>query len=454
MPDSNSPNSTTALTREIGNWIASFDGSELGAIPIRWAKHCLLDWLGVTLAGTKDPLVDILVDDAIFSGETGQAPILGRDTRTTQSFAAMINGAASHALDYDDVNKRLHGHPTVPVLPALLAVAEQNGASGRDLLEAFCVGYEVECLIGEMMGLAHYDHGWHATATVGTFGAAAGASRLLGLDANQASMAIGIAGTQAAGLKSMFGTMCKPLHAGKAAMNGLMAARWAGRGFTSRNDVLECLQGFGLTQSTEFTPLSIRPVAKALYAVEQNLFKYHAACYLIHSSIEAANSLRDKYEFTPADIETISTHVAPGHRSVCDIPEPKTGLEVKFSIRHCIAMALSGLDTSDDNAYTDEIASRDDLKALRRKVDVDATALDNRYAAKLNIKLMNGLELSTTADVGLPATDLDAQEARLVDKFTRLPTPVIGQGRAVTAVNLVRDLENQDNIVTLIKAVE
>ena len=133
---------------------------------------------------------------------------------------------------------------------------------------------------------------------------------------------------------------------------------------------------FGLTQSTEFTPLSIRPDAKALYAVEQNLFKYHAACYLIHSSIEAANLLRDQYEFTPADIATISTHVAPGHRSVCDIPEPKTGLEVKFSIRHCIAMALSGLDTSDDNAYTNEIASRDDLKALRRKVDVNATATD------------------------------------------------------------------------------
>ena len=454
MPDSNSTNATEAPTREIGDWIASFDGAELGAVPIRWAKHCLLDWLGVTLAGSNDPLVDILVDDAISTGESGQSPLVGRGTRTTQSFAAMINGAASHALDYDDVNKRLHGHPTVPVVPALLAIAEQNGASGRDLLEAFCVGYEVECLIGEMMGLAHYDHGWHATATVGTFGAAAGASRLLGLNANQATMAIGIAGTQAAGLKSMFGTMCKPLHAGKAAMNGLMAARWAGRGFTSRNDVLECVQGFGLTQSTEFTPLPIRPNANALYAVEQNLFKYHAACYLIHSSIEAANSLRDQYEFTPADIATISTHVAPGHRSVCDIPEPKTGLEVKFSIRHCIAMALSGLDTSDDNAYTNEIASRHDLRALRRKVDVNATATDNRYAAELNIKLINGRELSTTADVGLPATDLDAQEARLIDKFTRLANPVIGQDRATTTINLVRDLENQNNIDALMKSVE
>ena len=110
MPDSNSTNAIVAPTREIGDWVASFDGAELGAVPIRWAKHCLLDWLGVTLAGSNDPLVDILVDDAISTGESGQSPLVGRHTRTTQSFAAMINGAASHTLDYDDVNKRLHGH--------------------------------------------------------------------------------------------------------------------------------------------------------------------------------------------------------------------------------------------------------------------------------------------------------------------------------------------------------
>ena len=199
-------------TQDIGRWVAEFDASDLNITPIRWAKHALLDWLGVTLAGAQDPLVDILTSDALESGEEGQASLIGRNAQTTATFAAMINGAASHALDYDDVNKRLHGHPTVPVVPALLAMAQQNGTSGRNILESFIVGYEVECLIGEMMGLAHYDHGWHATATVGTFGSAAGVARLLGLNAEQATMALGIAGTQAAGLKSMFGTMCKPLH--------------------------------------------------------------------------------------------------------------------------------------------------------------------------------------------------------------------------------------------------
>ena len=212
-------------TQAIAAWTAGVDSGEFGERPVRWAKHALLDWLGVTLAGTRDPLVDILVSDAIAEGETGSARLIGREECVTPSFAAMINGAASHALDFDDVNKRLHGHPTVPVVPALLAVAEQKTISGRAFIDAFIVGYEVECLIGEMMGLDHYDHGWHATATLGTFGAAAGCARLLGLDADKTAMALGIAATQAAGLKSMFGTMCKPLHAGKAAMNGLMADR-------------------------------------------------------------------------------------------------------------------------------------------------------------------------------------------------------------------------------------
>ena len=233
---------TATPTRDLAAWIASVKSSEMGDRPRRWAKHAILDWFGVTLAGATDPLVGILAEDALDSGEAGASRLVGRSEKVSPSFAAMINGAASHALDYDDVNKRLHGHPTVPVVPAVLALAEQKGLSGKDVVEAFIVGYEIECLIGEMMGMSHYDHGWHATATVGTFGAAAGCARMLGLDSEKSAMALGIAATQAAGLKSMFGTMCKPLHAGKAAMNGLMAARWAARGFTSRADALDLLQ--------------------------------------------------------------------------------------------------------------------------------------------------------------------------------------------------------------------
>ncbi len=457
MPD-NDPDYSFAKfnnpTREIGSWIAEFNSNKLNNLAIRWAKHAVLDWFGVTLAGTKDPLVDILASDAVKAGETGPARLIGRNARATTTFATLINGAASHALDYDDVNQRLHGHPTVPIVPAILAIAEQNGASGRSVLEAFVVGYEVECLIGEMMGLAHYDHGWHATATVGTFGAAAGAARLLGLSAEQASMALGIAATQAAGLKSMFGTMCKPLHAGKAAMNGLMAARWAGQGFTSRDDVLECAQGFGLTQSTEFKALPIRPNQSHPFAVEENLFKYHAACYLIHSSIEAVNGLKTEHNFKAADVTSVRARVDSQHRKVCDILEPRTGLEIKFSLRHCVAMALSDLDTSDRDIYTDELANREDLIMLRQKVELEDKSHNNRYAAEVVINLNNGTSLMKFFDVGTPANDIDAQEARLADKFLCLASPIISDKRAKAALEAVNSLETAANIEPLMILVE
>ena len=440
-------------TLDVARWVAETPTADFGASPRRWASHAVLDWLGVTLAGATDPLIDILVDDAREGGEAGRAHLVGRKATSTPAFAAMINGAASHALDYDDVNKRLHGHPTVPVVPALLAMSASRPITGAQLLDAFIVGYEVECLIGEMMGMAHYDHGWHATATIGTFGAAAGCARLLGLDAEKSAMALGIAATQAAGLKSMFGTMCKPLHAGKAAMNGLLAARWAARGFTSRADALECAQGFGATQSTEFHALPIRPDASAPYAVEQNLFKYHAACYLTHSSIEAIRALQARHPFEAADVASVRTRVDAGHRKVCDIPEPKTGLQVKFSIRHCIAMALSGIDTSDREIFTEATANRPDLMDLRRKVEVEDKVHDSRHAAEIVINLKDGRSLVQFFDVGVPADDLDAQEGRLTAKFRRLAEPVIGAARTEETLGLVKDLDGAASLAPLLNAV-
>ncbi|MEQ8504526.1 MAG: MmgE/PrpD family protein [Rhodospirillales bacterium] len=456
MPDTHqnaqAGSKTETPTQDLADWIADVPSADFTDRPRRWAKHAILDWFGVTMAGATDPLVGILAAEAIDAGEGGNAKLVGRKETVTPNSAAMINGAASHALDYDDVNKRLHGHPTVPVVPAILALAEQKGLSGRDVVDAFIVGYEAECLIGEMMGLAHYDHGWHATATVGTFGAAAGCARMLGLDAEKSAMALGIAATQAAGLKSMFGTMCKPLHAGKSAMNGLMAARWAARGFTSRADALECAQGFGATQSTEFHGLPVRPDASAPFAVEENLFKYHAACYLTHSSIEAIRALQASHPFKAEEVTGVRTFVDAGHRKVCDIPEPETGLQVKFSIRHCIAMAISGLDTGDREIYTETTAARPDLVDLRRKVEVEDKVHDNRHAAEIVIDLADGRSLVQFFDVGMPADDLEAQEARLTAKFRRLAEPIIGADKAAQVEQLVLGLDDAKTVAELMDA--
>ena len=260
------------------------------------AKQCLLDFLGVTLAGASEPLTAILHAEALAEGGNPQASLIGLPGKVTATQAALINGSASHALDYDDVQLFMMGHPSVPVAPVVFALAEQYGKSGADLITAFVAGFETECRIGASVSPSHYAAGWHATATLGCFGAAAAAANLLRLDADVTAMALGIAGTQASGFKSMFGTMCKPFHAGHAAMSGLMAARLAARGFTSRPDVLEVEQGFGETQSKGLKPEAALAAPKGGSHIRSTLFKYHAACYLTHSSLEAAHGLRRQHD--------------------------------------------------------------------------------------------------------------------------------------------------------------
>src|ERR1700759_5464060 len=253
-----------------------------------WARQCVLDTIGCTLAGASDPLVTILLADMREQGGAAAATVIGRSGRLPVASATLVNGAASHALDFDDVNLAMPGHPAVAILPALLALAEEIGAPGDDVLTAFVAGYELQCRIGRTIAPGHYDGlGFHATATVGSFGAAASCAHLLGLDLDRFAAALGIAGTQAAGLKSMFGTMCKPLHAGKAAYHGLMAAKLAARGFTSRADVLECGQGFARTHSPDFNPRRAFDTPPNDWWIASNLFKYHASCYMTHAAIES-----------------------------------------------------------------------------------------------------------------------------------------------------------------------
>src|SRR5689334_11557794 len=290
------------VTRELAQRAASLRYDELPLDVRRWARHCVLDWLGVTLAGAREELSQILAADAAEQGGTPLARLIGRDAIVPTQQAALVNGAASHALDYDDVNMTLGGHPTVAVLPAVLALCEARGANGAALIAAFVAGYETLCRVGALVAPGHYARGYHATGTVGGFGAAAACAHLLGLDAAGTATALGIAGTQAAGLKSMFGTMCKPLHAGKAAQNGLLAASLAARGFTSRGDVLECPQGFAATQTPDFRPAAILDDPPPGFHVLNNLFKYHAACYLTHAPIECARRLRREHDFAGDDV--------------------------------------------------------------------------------------------------------------------------------------------------------
>jgi 2-methylcitrate dehydratase PrpD len=278
------------------------------------AKTCLLDWLGCALAGSREPLTDILAAEV---DADGPATLIGRDRGASPHWAALVNGAAGHALDYDDTHLHMSGHPTAPVAPAVLALAESSGSSGRDIVAAFVAGVETECRLGAVMGAGHYAVGWHATGTMGTFGAAAACASLLGVAEERWLHAFGLAGTQAAGLKSVFGSMAKPLHAGKAAANGLLAARLAANGFTSNPDIVDTHQGFAVTHTSTFRP-DVLDHLEDRWLVAETLFKYHASCYLTHSAMEATRALGVRAD----DVESARVIVPPGHMDVCGIPEP------------------------------------------------------------------------------------------------------------------------------------
>jgi 2-methylcitrate dehydratase PrpD len=342
----------------------------------------------------------------------------------------------------------MNGHPTVPVAPVAIGLAEALGSTGREALLAFIAGVETECRVGRLMGPSHYAKGWHATATFGTFGAMAAAAKLLKLDDEQTRHAFGLAGTQAAGLKSVFGTMSKPLHAGKAAQNGLLAARLASRGFTSDTEILDSDQGFAATQSTTVSREAALVDPSQLFYVTDALFKYHAACYLTHNAIEAAGTLRAANRFKADEVEAVRVHVNAGHMGVCNIAEPRTGLECKFSLRMTTALALSGEDTFQEALFSDATATRADLVGLRGRVSVipDATG----PGSTVEIALKDGRILAETVDVARPVRDLDAQQAQIERKFRHLAEPALGAPAAARIIEICRNLEAAPDLAGLL----
>jgi 2-methylcitrate dehydratase PrpD len=442
ITDITSQGMSDGLTRALAEQARTLSYTDLPDDVRMLARQCVLDYVACTLAGAKDELTDILLAEAQEQGGGPIATVIGHSTRLPVLSAALVNGTASHALDFDDVNMAMTGHPSVVLLSALLAVAEERGSSGRDVLTAFVAGYELQCRLGLLLAPGHYNVlGFHATGTLGSFGAATACAHLLGLDAEKFATALGIAGTQAAGLKSMFGTMCKPLHAGKAAYHGLLAARLAQRGFTSRGDVLECPQGFARTHSPDFNPADALAEPPGGFHIRNNLFKYHAACYMTHAPIEAARKLREQHGLTPDSIARIRLSLDETCDRICNIPAPRTGLEAKFSLRLTTAMALAGVNTGGLASYSEATAVDPTLIALRDKVEFNFQNGRPNTIADLELVLTDGRRVTATHDSGVPATDIAEQGRRLEEKFTSLAEPILG---AATARDLVDQIGRFD----------
>src|SRR5438034_7111137 len=297
------------------------------------ARRAILDCVGVMLAGAAEPAARIVQQIAESEGGAPLATIVGTRRRTGAVWAALANGTAAHALDFDDTNFAMLGHPSAPVLSAALAAGELALADGRAVVHAFLLGFEVETTLAEVLNPAHYERGWHATCTLGTMGAAAAAARLLGLDAGQTRTALAVAASQASGLKENFGTMTKPFHAGHAARSGVLAALLAREGWTASDQAIEGPQGFlhvlGAGQ------LRMEPLA-TLGAPWKILtsgvaVKPYPSCACTHSIIDSALELRRIHAIAPEQVEHVTVGVAASVRRILIHSNPRIGLEAKVS---------------------------------------------------------------------------------------------------------------------------
>ncbi len=327
----------------------------------------LLDWAAVGLAGRDEPVSQILRAQALEEGGAEQANMFGLKQQVPARMAALVNGATSHALDYDDTHFAHIGHPSVAVIPAALAVAQLRDSGGRSFQEAALVGVEASIRIGMWLGRSHYQAGYHQTATAGAFGACLAATRLLDFRAEQVEMALGLVSTRSSGLKSQFGSMGKPLNAGIAAANGVEAALLVAKGFVSVPSALEDPQGFGSTHSGEALAEAFSGLGEEwLFPTVQH--KFHACCHGLHSALEAIEQIKKYVDLN--QLERIVIHTHPRWMTVCNIKHPKTGLEAKFSYRAAIGLSLLGFDTGVIETFSDRLAADVELLKMMQKIDV------------------------------------------------------------------------------------
>lgn len=362
-----------------------------------FGRLSLADWAACGIAGAAEPVARLTRGLVVEEAGVPQASLFGGG-RVPARAAALANGTASHALDYDDTHFAHVGHPSVAILPAALAMGQARGAALPDIIAAFLIGAEASVRFGLVLGAGHYNRGFHQTATAGAIGATVAAGRLAGLDRDGMGRALGLVASRAAGVRAQFGSMGKPWNAGIAAAAGVECALLAAAGMTAASDGLFGPQGMVATHSD--APGDWPDTADFLFADVK--YKLHACCHGTHAMIEGLLALGALSEVTALHLRT-----APRWMTVCNIPTPRTGLEVKFSYRWLAAMVLSGRPTADEAAYTDACAMDPALAALAARVQVTADSSLTDLQAAGEVVLEDGRTLPFAFDLGrfeAPAT--------------------------------------------------
>jgi len=448
--DQNLSRDAVTLTKTLCTHLAA---AQFGDLPER-ARHAarrgVLDWIGCALAASRHPEIDILLAVLAETGGRPQATVLGRRLRLGLLDAPLANGQMGHLLDFDDTHMggQVGGvvlHTSSPVLAALLALAEGTPVAGAELMLAYAVGFEAGVRSGRTAP-GHHKGGWHLTGTLGSIAAGAACGRLLGLDAQQLTYAMGIAATQAGGLQQNRGTMCKSFHAGKAAANGALAALLAERGFDSSQEIIEGKRGFARIYSDVAAPEQLTDGLGKSWLIETNGHKPYACGVVLHPLIDAMIALRGRID--PGAVSEIALRVHPLVLSITNVVEPASGLQSKFSYRHSAAVALAD-GAAGIAQYADARAADPSVAALRRKVQAVADETLRKDAAYAAV-VAGGVRHEAHVAHASGTTDNPMSDAAIEAKFLANATPAIGEERARQASELVWSLEKCADVRELI----
>ena len=420
-------------TRTLARYAAAIRFEDLPAPVVHEARRALVNWAGCAIGASAHETVDNAWRAMRPFAGAPQAALLGRRERTDILHAALVNGISSHVLDFDDTHPDVFVHPSGPVASALFALAEHRRASGHEFMAAFVAGVEVECRVARAVLPSHYEAGWHVTGTAGIFGAAAACARLLKLDEARTVWALGLAATQSAGLREMFGSMAKSLHPGKAAQNGLFSALMAEADFTSAESAIEGKRGFANVLSTTVDLAQCASGLGERYELLRNTYKPYACGLVIHPAIDAAVRWRAA-GVRAADVERIDLTVHPMVMELTAKAAPRNGLEGKFSVFHSAAVAL--IDGAGGEAqYADARVNDPAVVALRGRVHAVADKRIALDAVRAKLTLRDGTTRALDIEHCVGSVEQPMTDAQLDEKFRAQCDPVLGKQRSAAALS-------------------
>lgn len=445
------------LSKTIAQYIAATTYEDLPEDVIHFTKLCILDYFGSAFAGSSKPPIKMIEAFVREMGGEEQATLV-TGGKTSVMNAALVNGAASHIVELDDIHKSSIIHAATVVIPAALAIAEWKRLSGKDLITAVVIGYEVCYRIGEAVSPSHYYY-WHNTATCGTFGAAAATAKLFDLTVEEMIHSLGNAGTQAAGLWEFIedGAMTKQLHPGKAAMNGVMSTMLAKKGFTGAQRILEGNRGFFEAMSEQYDASKITAGLGEEFKIMENSFKVHASCRHTHHAMDLMVELANGRTLSLKDIDQITVKTYQVAINITDNDEPDTVYAAKFSLQYCVALALL-TGQGDLDAFSEKALWNDDIRSLMKKIDVQVDqTIDQMYpekwGAEVEILLNSGETMLTETDFpkGDPENAVTADD--LMQKYMKLAKKLPEAERRSFA-DKVMELESITNVEELMESIE